>query len=89
MKRPTKAQKEEAAKQKLSAIIRAVYSGAMGGVWDDDQFATAEILSRVIPALQDMFPAENKDYMWRGHCLHHFDTAASATEHLYAQGIRA
>jgi hypothetical protein len=88
MKRLTKAQKEEAARQKLLEIVHAVYCGAMGGDWDEDQFATAEILSRVIPALQSMFPAENRDYMWRGACLQYFDTAESATEHLFTNGVR-
>lgn len=89
MKRPTKAQKEATEKLRLSAIVHAVYSGAMGGVWDGHQFATAEILSRAVPALQEMFPITDRAYMWSGHSLRHFDTAATATEHLYTQGIRA
>jgi hypothetical protein len=89
MKRVTKAQKEEAAKQRLSEIVHAVYSGATGKKWDGDDFASADTLAGVVPALEDMFGIEGREYMWRGLCLKYFDTAETAAEHLFSNGVRA
>jgi hypothetical protein len=89
MKRQSKAQKEAVEKAKLLQRVMDVYSGAMGGAWDTDQFATAEILSRVIPTLRELFNEQWKDLLHSPRCLRYYDTAETAAEFLYVQGVRA
>lgn len=89
MKRLSKQQKEDQQRAALLRRVTDVYSGAMGGEWDQDQFATAEILSRVIPALKELFSSQWHEYLTNPHGLHHFDNAKSAAERLFNEGIRA
>lgn len=90
-KRKTKAQREGEQKAALLRRVTDVYSGALGAPWTNDEFATAEQLANVIPALRGIFGEQvpDREYMWAAHCIRYFDTAASATEHLFGQGIRA
>lgn len=90
-KRKTKAQREAEQKAELYRRVHDVYCGAKGQLWDGDDFATAQHLSLVVPALRDLFAAQHAEmiYPWQPHCLSHFDTADTATEFLYAQGYRA
>ena len=75
--------------------MRDVYSGALGKPWgiegDDVDFATAENLSNVLPALKGIFEDQHPErkYVWGLHCLKYFDTPETATEHLFFAGFRA
>lgn len=89
-KRPTKAQRDAAQKAALLRRVTDVYSGALGAEWGEDEWATAEILASVIPALRDIFGEQaGRDYMWECHCIDRFDTAKTATDFLFEAGIRA
>ena len=89
MKRKTKAQREQAQKSALLIRIADIYSGAQGSAWGDDDFASAEILGQVIPVLKDLFGTDTNQYLFSPHCLRYFDSAASATDHLFGSGVRA
>jgi hypothetical protein len=89
VKRLSKQQKEDQQRAALLRRVTDVYSGAMGAIWSVDDFATAEILSRVIPALRELFAKHWKDYMSNAHALNHFDNAESAAAWLFEQGVRA
>jgi hypothetical protein len=89
VKRLSKQQREGQQRAALLRRVTDVYSGAMGGEWDSDQFATAEILSRVIPALKELFSDQWHEYLCSPHMLHYFDTAKNATDRLFYEGIRA
>lgn len=89
MKRKTKAQREHEAKAALLQRVEDIYAGALGMECDDDQWATADILSRVVPALREIFSSDSNAYLFEVHCLQYFDTAKSAAQHLYGCGIRA
>lgn len=85
-KRITKAQRDAAQKAALLQRVSDIYAGALGQAWDDDEFATAEILSRVMPALESVFNNADVRSMF---LLAYFDNPRSAAERLYAMGIRA
>lgn len=91
MKRKTKEQREAEQRAALLQRITDVYSGAVGQVWAVDDWANAEILSTVIPALQGMFGKQvnGTDYAFQNHCLKYFDTPQSACDHLFDLGFRA
>lgn len=89
MKRKTKAQREQEQRAALLRRVTDIYSGAQGAVWDNDDFVTAEILGQVIPVLRELFGTENTEYLFSLHCLRYFDSAASATNHLFSNGVRA
>lgn len=90
MKRKTRSQREAEQRAALRQRITDVYSGALGTEWDEDQFATAEILSNVIPVLKEIFgdQVSGQEYLWAPHCLRYFDTAQSATDHLFSHGVK-
>lgn len=90
MKRMTKAQKEEAQKAALLRRVTDVYSGAIGYAWDSEEnFAVADTLCRVLPALQTLFAKHWKDYMHATGNLNNYDTADTAAAFLYRNGVRA
>lgn len=91
MKRESKAQRERRQKAALRQRINDVYSGAKGQMWDGDDFATAEQLSRVVPALRDMLASQHSEmiYPWSPHCLNYYDTVDTSTEFLFRHGYRA
>jgi ribosomal protein S12 methylthiotransferase accessory factor YcaO len=91
MKRLTKQQKEDQQRAALLQRVTDVYSGAVGAVWADEDWATAQVLSRVIPALEGMFidPAANKSFLFRAHNIDRFDTPEAATNFLFEYGVRA
>lgn len=90
MRRQTKAKKEAAQKAALLRRVSDVYSGAIGYAWDSNEnFAVADTLCRVLPALQTLFSKQWKDYMHATGNLNNYDTADSATEFLYSHGVRA
>lgn len=90
-KRQTKEQREAVQKAELLRRVTDVYSGAIGKAWERDDFATAENLSKVIPALKDLFGEQDplRGYVWELHCLNYFDNPRTATEHLFSSGFRA
>lgn len=89
MKRKTKVQKEAAEKAALLQRLRDIYSGAQGQEWSEDDFATAEILSRVLPVIRETFALDEKLWILGHHTLTYFDRPESAVERLYAEGVRA
>lgn len=89
MKRLTKAQKEEQAKDALKQRLSDIYSGAQGMEWGDDDFATAELLSNVVPAIMEVFGIDKTSWLVGPRVLNHFDNPASAAEFLFDQGVRA
>lgn len=90
-KRKTKAQREAEQKAALYQRVHDVYCGAMGQAWDADDFATAEIMASVVPALRSIFKDQDAsaDYLWDGYCLKYFDNPKTAATHLFEAGIRA
>jgi len=85
IKRKTEAEKKAALLQRVTDV----YSGAMDGVWRDDDFASAEILSRVIPVISSWAPSENQSVVRSPHCLHYFDRPEMVIDFLYRNGVRA
>ncbi len=89
-KRKTKSQREAEQKAALYRRVHDVYCGAAGKVWDGDDFATAENLSNIVPALRDIFgPQQEATYPWQPHCLHYFNDANTAANFLFEHGYRA
>jgi hypothetical protein len=89
MKRPTKAQREERQKAALLQRLNDIYSGAMGQQWSEDDFATAEILSRVLPVVREAFGIDEKRWVLGHSALHYYDKPDTAAEMLYCEGVRA
>jgi hypothetical protein len=70
--------------------VTDIYSGAQGLVWRDDFVAGTEELSRIMPALEDVFGEQvDATYMWTLANLHHYNSPQDATDFLFAAGIRA
>lgn len=92
-KRKTKEQREADERAALLQRITDIYSGANGGVWTEDEFAYAELLSRVVPVLRKLFLCEEMGRMnahcFEPHCLNYYDTPKAATEFLFDKGVRA
>lgn len=86
-KRITKSQREAAAKAALRQRVFDIYSGAQGAKWDEECFATAEVLSRVIPVLEKVFDTE--EWVFQAWNLGYFNGVDSATEFLFRNGVRA
>jgi hypothetical protein len=87
MARKTKQQQIDALTQRLQDI----YSGASGRFFaNEEEWPTAEELSRIIPAAQATFdPEEEKPYLWAAHNLDEWECIAGAAEWLHSNGIRA
>lgn len=94
-KRKTKEQHETEARAALRQRVQDIATGAAGFQFDaDGEFATAEFLSRFIPALKVQFGTEEKAIPSNSHCwllsnLHYFDNVDTATAFLYESGVRA
>lgn len=90
MKRKTKSQREIAAKAALRQRVADIASGAAGYRFDaEDEFATADFLSRFVNALKDQLNTGDREYAFGLHCLQHFDNVDSTTDHLFECGFRA
>lgn len=89
MKRQTKAQKEAAQKAALLQRLQDIYGGALGMEWGEDQFATAETLSRVMPVIRETFSIAADSWMVGHHALHYYGNPQTAAEMLYDNGVRA
>lgn len=95
-KRKTAAQREAEQRSALWQRVYDIYCGANGGAWEEaengdaEQWADAGILSRVVPALADIFDDENeRRYLFVAHNLHHYSNVGSAVGLLYEHGVRA
>ena len=92
VKRKTKAQREQEAKDALLQRITDIYSGACGRDMsaDDDAYPTIEEMSRVIPAVRDVFGEPLPDWWgWKAHCLNRWETPKGAAEWLFEHEFRA
>jgi hypothetical protein len=69
----------------LKQRIHDIYSGAIGKDWkDDDDFADAENLSNILPALRDVFaPEKENEWIFGNRLLSYFIDVESATDHLW------
>lgn len=86
----TKKQKREAEqKAALRQRIADVYCGAQGGLVADDEWATADLLSRVLPALRALFDREGFHHLFFLGNLDYYDTIDSATDFFWDHGVRA
>jgi hypothetical protein len=102
MKRKTKEQREAAAKAALRQRVEDIAMGAAGFDFTvEGEFATANFLSRFMPALKvqfgyDRVPDETKPqkresnhYLFALHNLEHFDNIDSTADFLFENGVRA
>ena len=88
-KRKTKAQREAEEYAALLQRITDIYSGATGQEWGDGDWATADNLSRVLPAIRELFETEAGDWKFGLHAINYYDTAETAATFLYKNGVRA
>jgi hypothetical protein len=90
MKRKTKAQREAAQIAALQQRLIDIYSGAQGNLWSEDDFATAEVLSRVLPVVEkELGPQQEHQHSFGIWNLDHFDNPEKAAEFLFGNGYRA
>lgn len=104
-KRRTKAQVEAERRSALFQRVRDIYSGGCGRGFaqyeetEASEWASAEELSRIVPALRDEFRGEpistesitrnEFDWLFLPHNLGHFGTPGEATEFMFDKGVRA
>lgn len=91
-KRKTKAEREQEQKDALLQRISDIYSGACGAAMDDPEtaFPTIADLSRVIPAVRELFGQPCDDWWgWRAVALGDWETPEKAVEFLFENGFRA
>lgn len=91
IKRLTKAQTVTAQKAALLRRVNDVYAGAQGTKWTADDFACAEQLGRVVPALRELFLPQHpqRGFAFEPHCLAYFDRPSTAADFLFREGFRA
>jgi hypothetical protein len=97
MKRKNKEQREAEAKAALRQRIADIAVGASGSEFDNgDEFATADFLSRFVPALRVQFglDAEGKErgdrnYFWFPSNLGRYDNIDTTTDFFFEHGVRA
>lgn len=90
MIRKTKAQRAAEQRAALLQRITDIYSGAQGQCWGDDFVAGTDELSRIMPALEDVFGEQvDHSYLWLLSNLNHYNSPQDATDFLFAAGIRA
>lgn len=89
-KRLTKAQREEAELAHLRQRVTDIYQGAIGGAWNDGDYATVENLSKLLPALQAVFGINPEAmHVWGLWNLDEFDNPEKAARYLFEHGYRA
>lgn len=84
--------KQKLHKKALRQRVCDLATGAAGFKFDEEgELATADFLSRFIPAIEVAFGinAENHSYVCKVHNLQHFNDIDSTTEYLWEEGIRA
>jgi hypothetical protein len=90
MKRLTKQQRRDAQFAALRQRVADIACGASGTPFDsEDDFATADFLSRFIPALKANFETKGRDYLWSPYNIDRFDRIDSTTQFLWEHGVRA
>jgi len=94
MKRKTKEQREARAKATLRQRIEDIAVGAAGYDFKaEDEFATADFLSRFVPALKIQFglvaDGVSNDYLWMPSNLGNYDSIDSTTDFLFRNDVRA
>jgi hypothetical protein len=95
VKRKTKEQRDTEAQAALRRRVHDIACGAAGYQFDaEGEWATAEFLSRFVPALKAQFgespdPQISRDYLWRIDCLNHYDNIDTAADFLFENGVRA
>lgn len=103
-KRKTKAQREQEQYDALYERIYGVCCGAAGREFDDENdWLCPEELSRVIPALREMFvevtevetvgpgpnwKRETNGYLFSPHNLDHYDKPETIADFLWKHGVR-
>jgi hypothetical protein len=99
MKRKTKEQRDTEAKAALRQRVHDIACGAAGYQFDeDDQFATADFLSRFIPALKAQFGFDDtkekakdglsNNYLFDVQNLDNYDNVDTTTDFLFEHGVR-
>lgn len=95
-KRLTRDEKLAVEKAALYQRVADIAAGAsMGESSSDDEhfFATADFLSRFIPALKVEFLCEangkSNKFAFEPHCLAHFENVEKTVDHLFNIGVRA
>jgi hypothetical protein len=90
MKRMTKAQKEAAQKAALLQRLQDIYAGANSGWVSGEEWATAEVIERVMVAVRSTFLDDKTDDFRIGcHVVGKYDTPEDAALFLYEHEVRA
>ena len=82
--------KEKKAKVALRQRISDVYCGACGRDMDtEDEWATLEDYSRIMPALKEVFSGafDSKTWLSADHNANEYESVESATEFLWSFGV--
>ena len=86
-KKPVAEAMEKAA---LLQRVQDVYAAVIGYEFDEDEtMLTPSELGQVITALAALFGADDRAYLWSFGTLGNFSTPFTATEWLFANGVRA
>ena len=90
-KRKTAGQRRREQLDAFRTRLIDIYSGACGREFVvGDEWASAEELRRIIPAVREVFgTCRAVDYVYRPHCLEHWDDPAKLAEWLFEAGFRA
>ncbi len=90
-KRLTKQQREKKGIEALRKRLNDIYSGAAGRYWDEDcEWADADMLARLHPAISDIFTKEGVDgSVFATHNLDEFDSPSRLAKFLYQRGAKA
>ena len=88
-KKPTKAQRDEAAYMALRRSIFNICAGACGEAMREDYILFPEHLSRIIPALKSVFHISDDSSLLNPGNLHHYSTPGSIAGFYFKDGGRA
>lgn len=99
VRRRTKEQREADAREALRQRVEDIAVGAAGFDFKaEGEFATAEFLSRFLPALKVQFGwvknegeknRSSNDYLWEPYNFEHYDNINSTTDFLFDHAVRA
>jgi hypothetical protein len=95
MKRKTKEQRDTEGRAALRQRVHDIACGAAGYQFDgEEEWATAEFLSRFLPALKAQFgespdPQIGRDYLWAITNLNHYNDIDTTADFLFEHGVRA
>lgn len=89
-KRLTAAQRKRQQIKALEQRLTDIYSGAFGSGFGEYDGASAEDLSRIVPAVRFIFKLyDDQSYLTDPYNLHHYHNPKMLTEFLYEHGVRA